>query len=242
MHTIWSLTLTFFAITSYTHGAGHLNPCSPPESVCLKLGQEGIIKCVCHDSISLFWYFGNDTTAVDPFIYKEGSVKYGPGYSSGEYDINVNGSLVITNVLSTHQGTYTVVIIEPGNPRPLVEIFTVNVYGPEETGGKKTYNCNQERKTANAEKVTTIATDDLGQISTSSVNQNGEQFLHMEKAYMKSFQAEIDHLKRLDYATLALLVIALISIGLVAGRRYTAKLIKDIMCKEKKAINNGNDL
>lgn len=224
--TIWLLTLTLISISSFTQAAGNVSPCSTLKTVSLQIGLEGIIECICDRAVSLYWYFGNDTTAVDPFIYIHNSVKYGPGYSSGEYDINVNGSLVIKNVSSTHGGAYAVLIIEPGNPEPRVEIFTVHVKGPEETDVMATSNYGQERKTANAEK------EDPEKISTSPVDKNYEQFL--EVADITSLQAEIDQLKKIDRATLALLVIVLFGIVLVIWRSYTVPLTKNSNCKEER--------
>lgn len=233
MHiTIWLVTLKLISLSSFTQSAGDANPCSPPKTVFLKIGHEGIIECICDDSISLYWYFGNDTTVVKPFIYIYNSLKYGPGYLSGEYDINVNGSLVIKNVSSAHGGEYAVRIIEPGNPEPRVKIFTVHVTGPEETGVMTTSNYYQEREVANVEKVTTISTAEPEKISASPVNENCEQSVGV--ADVKSFQEEIDQLKRFDRATLALMVIVLFGIVLVVWRSYTAPLTKNPRCKEEK--------
>lgn len=232
MHiTVWLLTLKLISLSSFTQAAGNANPCSPPKNVSLKIGHEGIIECICDDSISLYWYFGNDSTAVKPFIFIDNFVKYGPGYLSGEYDINVNGSLVIKNVSSTHGGVYVVRIIEPGNPEPRLERFTVHVNGPEETDVMTTSNYDQERKTANAEKVTTVSTVEPGKISTSPVDKNCEQFV--EVADKTSLQEEIDQLKRIDRATLTLLVIVLFGIVLVVWRSYTVPLTKNPNCKEE---------
>ncbi|KAJ8050810.1 hypothetical protein HOLleu_04150 [Holothuria leucospilota] len=230
--TIWLLTLTLISLSSFTQEAGNANPCSPPKTVSLTIGQEGIIECICDDSISLYWYFGNDTTAVKPFIYIDNSVKYGPGYSSGEYDIDVNGSLVIRNVTSIHGGTYAVLIIEPGNSVPRAEIFTVDVIGPEETDVMETYKNDQERALDNPEKGATITLDEPGKTSTSPVNDNYEQFV--EVADITSLQEEIDQMKRIDRAMLALLVIVLIGIVLVIWRSYTVPLSKNSNCKEER--------
>ncbi|KAJ8050809.1 hypothetical protein HOLleu_04149 [Holothuria leucospilota] len=127
MDSTWLSALAFISLSSLIHTDGNSILRSSPKTVSFKLGHEGIIGCVCGDFTSLYWYSGNDTTAVIPLIYIDKSVKYGPGYSSGKYDISVNGSLVIKNVSSTHGGEYSVVIIEPGKSEQRVEIFTVYV-------------------------------------------------------------------------------------------------------------------
>lgn len=59
------------------------------------------------DSYGIYWYGTNDTNSK-PFFYLNEGAKSGEGYSSGEFNIHANGSLVINKVSLDHDHVFSV--------------------------------------------------------------------------------------------------------------------------------------
>ncbi|PIK53673.1 hypothetical protein BSL78_09439 [Apostichopus japonicus] len=72
----------------------------------LDIGKSGLIQCSFNESFDVVtWYNVNERRPI--LLYHDG-VKSGEGYTSGEFDIHANGSLVIETVAVEHEAVYTV--------------------------------------------------------------------------------------------------------------------------------------
>ncbi|KAJ8049626.1 NACHT, LRR and PYD domains-containing protein 14 [Holothuria leucospilota] len=89
----------------------------------------GIIQCAFSEDVdTIFWYNTTDLLKSDAIITLQDTVKYGTGLESGEFDIEPNGSLIITNVSLKHEGTYTVIKLDSPTSRPVKYIISVLVF------------------------------------------------------------------------------------------------------------------
>lgn len=76
------------------------------------LGEEDLIHCSFEEGFfGIYWYHGTDLTR-NSFLYYENGKKGGNGYTSGEFDVHTDGSLVITTVSVEHNHLFTVVYLE----------------------------------------------------------------------------------------------------------------------------------
>ncbi|KAJ8017792.1 hypothetical protein HOLleu_44567 [Holothuria leucospilota] len=102
------------------------NYCRSPQYI--RTDSEEIIKCSFKDDVfSVLWYNSKDFYRVDAIVTLKDSVKSGEGFSSGEFDIFPNGSLIISNVSLKHEGTYTVIKLDTPTSRPVTYIINVFV-------------------------------------------------------------------------------------------------------------------
>lgn len=87
--------------------------CVSPQFV--QLGTTATIKCSFGDSyLGIFWYNSTDHVNKDSLLSLRDSVKNGVGYTSGEFDVYENGSLIINNVSLDHDHEFTAVKMMPG--------------------------------------------------------------------------------------------------------------------------------
>ncbi|KAJ8019796.1 hypothetical protein HOLleu_41535 [Holothuria leucospilota] len=85
-----------------THG-----PCNITQYI--ELRKPGIVQCSFDAGMyGIYWYDSEDVTTQRPFFFYEKSKKSGQGYTSGEFDVEPNGSLVIRNVTFKHDHVFTV--------------------------------------------------------------------------------------------------------------------------------------
>ncbi|KAJ8050847.1 NLR family CARD domain-containing protein 4 [Holothuria leucospilota] len=89
----------------------------PPSQTCTPLqyveyGKQGLLECDYRNYFSVIWYNSSDHINDDPIFYYTQSVKSGPGYRSGEFDVEENGSLVIKNVSLQHEHNFTVIKLD----------------------------------------------------------------------------------------------------------------------------------
>lgn len=85
--------------------------CRSPQH--LELGKNGTVSCYFSAGFyGIFWYNSTSYETDRPFLYYKEGEKTGRGYTSGEFDIHPNGSLVINNVSLEHDHFFTVVHIK----------------------------------------------------------------------------------------------------------------------------------
>lgn len=103
--------------------------CQSPQY--LEYGKSGVIQCIFHpDFHGVLWYDSTDTDLDVPFLKLIDSVKSGPGYHSDEYDVYSNGSLIIKNVSSTHDQTFTALEFVSATDDPVrfdVDVTTIGM-------------------------------------------------------------------------------------------------------------------
>ncbi|PIK60657.1 hypothetical protein BSL78_02432 [Apostichopus japonicus] len=92
----------------------------------LEYGKPGTIQCAFIDYFGVFWYNSTDVKRTPMLSYKK-SEKSGDGFSSKEFDILTNGSLVINNVSLRHDHNITVVMMKTRHADPLVVNVSVHV-------------------------------------------------------------------------------------------------------------------
>lgn len=99
----------------------------------LKFGSRDIIQCsFTKGYYGILWYNTTDIEMQDPVVELVESLKSGKGYTSEEYDIYPNGSLIINNVSSSHDQNFTVVKFDSLNEEPLqFVVAVVTVVNPE---------------------------------------------------------------------------------------------------------------
>lgn len=94
----------------------------------LEYGKPGTIQCVFIDFFGVFWYNSTDVERTPMLSYKK-SEKSGDGFSSKEFDILTNGSLVINNVSLRHDHVISVVMMKTKYADALVVNVSVYVIG-----------------------------------------------------------------------------------------------------------------
>lgn len=79
----------------------------------------GTISCVFVDGFTLIaWYDSLDYKQTDPVIELRGTTKSGVGLRSNEYDVDLNGSLIINDVTINHETTFTVRVFRSNQEFP----------------------------------------------------------------------------------------------------------------------------
>lgn len=92
-------------------GAETSQGCTSPQY--LELGKTGTIACSFEEGFyGVYWYNSTDVQQAFPMIYLSSSAKYGNGYTTGEFDIYPNGSLLINNVTLQHDKVFTVTFLQ----------------------------------------------------------------------------------------------------------------------------------
>lgn len=98
--------------------------CVSPQYV--DLGKRGTIQCASEEHLfEVYWYNSTNYRNTQPIIHLKESLKGGYGYASGEFDIHLNGSLIINNVTMGHHHGFTVVALS--SPDGEVVFTTVDV-------------------------------------------------------------------------------------------------------------------
>lgn len=103
-------------------------PCESPQY--LVLGSSSTVNCYFKATfISVHWYDSPNYFDFKPLISSHITSLEGPGYTSGEFDIQDDGSLVIKNVSLEHEKVFTVVVITSNDDDPEAYSVSVNVIG-----------------------------------------------------------------------------------------------------------------
>ncbi|KAJ8051202.1 hypothetical protein HOLleu_04681 [Holothuria leucospilota] len=101
--------------------------CDSPQY--LELGKPGTIYCLFQDNFfGVLWYNTTEFTNTDPIVDYHGFIKTGRGYTSGEFDVDTNGSLVISRVSLEHESTFIVAYIYSEEDVPIftpVEVVVI---------------------------------------------------------------------------------------------------------------------
>ncbi|KAJ8018022.1 Immunoglobulin superfamily member 10 [Holothuria leucospilota] len=124
------LFLVCFLFLSFDVGAKAKDiGCTSPQYV--STGSEGVINCSFRKGFySLLWYSSPDVFHSEAVLTMVGSVKSGPGYLSGEFDIYPNGSLIIYNVSLENEGTFTAIILETPTSDAIRYVVDVIITAP----------------------------------------------------------------------------------------------------------------
>ncbi|XP_071852734.1 uncharacterized protein [Apostichopus japonicus] len=103
--------------------------CQTPQY--LQLGKKGMISCNFPGGLyGTFWYHSSNLTSEDRrFISLRGGIVSGPGYDSGKYGVQPDGSLIINNVSTKHNTYFGVSTLATREDDPIVEYVCVVVYG-----------------------------------------------------------------------------------------------------------------
>ncbi|KAJ8049853.1 hypothetical protein HOLleu_02776 [Holothuria leucospilota] len=100
-------TTLLLAMSFYILGANYVPPCASPQYV--KFGGVGVLHCTFSDEFfGIFWYDTTDYINSFSIVNLKGSSKSGSGFLSGEFDVHLNGSLIIANVSLQHDRQFTV--------------------------------------------------------------------------------------------------------------------------------------
>ncbi|PIK48485.1 hypothetical protein BSL78_14634, partial [Apostichopus japonicus] len=92
----------------------------------LELGKNGIINCSFSDNFyGVYWYDSDDTVQAIPIISITEGVKTAD--NSGEYEIEVDGSLVVTNVSIDHEHNFTALLFHSQSAIPIRHVATAYV-------------------------------------------------------------------------------------------------------------------
>ncbi|PIK47791.1 hypothetical protein BSL78_15334 [Apostichopus japonicus] len=82
---------------------------SCPPNEYLEIGQKGYIGCFFEDGFTLVaWYNTDDFIQANAVVKLRGEDKSGIGWDSKEFDIHLNGSLIINEVDFQHESIFTV--------------------------------------------------------------------------------------------------------------------------------------
>lgn len=84
--------------------------CSPTQF--LEVGTTGTVMCSFkEDFFAVLWYNASDSSSDLPILNYQDSQKTGNGYTSGEFDIHLDGSLIINHVSTRHNILFRAVYI-----------------------------------------------------------------------------------------------------------------------------------
>lgn len=105
-----------------------LDECESPQY--LELGKSGVVRCTFDGGYhSVYWYKNTNIIGQKPFIEDTPSGTAGPGYESGEFDINEDGSLIINEVFLEHEATFTVTTFHSAEDIPPTISVDVKTFG-----------------------------------------------------------------------------------------------------------------
>ncbi|KAJ8023854.1 hypothetical protein HOLleu_36415 [Holothuria leucospilota] len=92
--------------------------CRSPQYI--EIGRTGVVQCYFFSTFyGVLWFNSTETDLENPFIQLVDSEKSGDGYLIGNYDIYLNGSLVIKKVSPVHDQTFTVVKFASATETPV---------------------------------------------------------------------------------------------------------------------------
>lgn len=116
--------LFFFALIVQSTVFCNGQTCNPDQY--LELGKSGKLKCSFSERFLLVWWYNSTEITDDPALIKyKNSVKSGIGFTSGGFDVDSNGILIINNVSLQHEHQFSAAYI-PLNAEEAI-IIEVNV-------------------------------------------------------------------------------------------------------------------
>lgn len=100
--------------------------CDSPQY--LELGKTATISCLFPENFfGVLWYNSSEFVFNDPLVDYRNFVKKGAGYTSGEFNIHNNGSLIINYVTLEHEHTFKVAYLPSEEDKPVFIDITVIV-------------------------------------------------------------------------------------------------------------------
>lgn len=103
-----NILLIAINICVYMHKIDASGGCASPQYI--ELGTRGTVVCSFNGSFyGVIWYTSKEYITEESPVYLTEFVKKGKGYNSGEFDIHIDGSLIINNVSLNHNHYFTVV-------------------------------------------------------------------------------------------------------------------------------------
>lgn len=91
--------------------------CASPQY--LELGKTGTIDCTFQERFfAVVWYNSTNSTMDNLLLHYQSSLKLGPGYQFGEFDVFPNGSLIINNVSLQNDHVFRVVYMPSDEDAP----------------------------------------------------------------------------------------------------------------------------
>lgn len=118
--------LTLTSVMTVALGTENMQGCDPEQI--LEFGSKGIVQCnFGQDYFGIFWYNSTDVFNERSIIDLKRSMKSGRGFTSGEFDIFQNGSLLIYNVSLMHDCMFAVLKFATPQDQPNPHFVRVNV-------------------------------------------------------------------------------------------------------------------
>lgn len=104
--------------------------CDSPQY--LQLGHTGTVNCIFQENyFGIYWYNTSDYSRNQPVLHYQNFVKSGIGYTTGEFDIHRNGSLIINNATFQHDTTFKVAYVRTPTESPtLVDVVVIIIVRP----------------------------------------------------------------------------------------------------------------
>lgn len=118
-------------ITQQSHGEDEDLQISCKTPQFSQIGKVGLISCVFAPTTSqIFWYknLNGNSSLLASFGSPE---KSGEGYTSEEYDVAENGSLIIRNVSLHHDGSYDVLSLDASDRTNTFTIYLITTGSPK---------------------------------------------------------------------------------------------------------------
>lgn len=92
--------------------------CASPQY--LDFGKTGTIHCRFHElGYGILWYNTTHHEQNDPILHFQNGIKAGVGFTSGEFDIYPNGSLIINTVFLRHETHFQVAFVLSRSSKPV---------------------------------------------------------------------------------------------------------------------------
>lgn len=111
--------LMMIAIVISHFGGTNAERCPSPQY--LELGKTQEIQCLFQDGFyAVAWYASNDFRESKSLIRLVDGLKEGNGYTTREFDIQVDGSLIINNVTLQHDHIFTVLKFQSQDDNPVI--------------------------------------------------------------------------------------------------------------------------
>ncbi|PIK49741.1 hypothetical protein BSL78_13366 [Apostichopus japonicus] len=113
-----------FLTTHFILGRSSEN-CIPKQI--LRPGESGTIRCSIEDGFCVVYWYDTQDLTQQPVLFSEDGQIGGRGYTSGEFNLASDGSLLIVRVAAQHERIFTVVIFENRDSDKLIQ-HTIQVF------------------------------------------------------------------------------------------------------------------
>lgn len=128
------VALALLCVLTFVTGSFGNQDCISPQY--LERGTIGVIQCTFYEKFyGIFWYNSTNVGQVESIMSYVEFSKNGIGFLSGEYDVRLDGSLIIRNVSLRHETTFTVLVLKTKSDPPthctvdvIITVTPSNVY------------------------------------------------------------------------------------------------------------------